>query len=101
MGSEAQQCGKYEYKHLALNLGIQPSYRKVDNFRLIQEEISRYWISKRILACSQIAGHLKLRCLLFHCFFCLRREENRTRPHFSNQGVNPQKPFVEFNVKQC
>ena len=36
------------YKHLALNLGVQPSYRKVDNFRLIQDEISRYWISKRI-----------------------------------------------------
>ena len=36
------------YKHLALNLGVQPSYRKVDNFRLIQEEISRCWFSKRI-----------------------------------------------------
>lgn len=36
------------YKHLALNLGVQPSYRKVDNFRLIQEEISRCWLSKRI-----------------------------------------------------
>lgn len=36
------------YKHLAMNLGAQPSYRKVDNFRLIQEEISRCWLSKRI-----------------------------------------------------
>ena len=36
------------YKHLALILGVQPAYRKVDNFRHIQEEISRYWISKRI-----------------------------------------------------
>ena len=36
------------YKHLALNLGVQPSYRKVDNFRMIQEEISRCWLSKRI-----------------------------------------------------
>ena len=36
------------YRHLALNLGVQPAHRKVDNFRLIQEEISRCWLSKKI-----------------------------------------------------
>ena len=28
------------YKHLALNLGVQPSYRKVDNFRLMKPTTS-------------------------------------------------------------
>ena len=37
------------YRHLCQSLGSQPAHRKVDNFRLIQEEINRCWTSKRIV----------------------------------------------------
>lgn len=35
------------YKGLAASLGAQPSFRKVDNFRIIQDEINRYALDKR------------------------------------------------------
>lgn len=35
------------YRNLALELGAQPAFRKPDNFRLIQEEITRLSIEKR------------------------------------------------------
>lgn len=37
------------YKHLAEKLGLEPVFKKVDNFRIIQNEITRYAIEKRIL----------------------------------------------------
>ena len=37
------------YRHLCLCLGSQPAYRKVDNFRLIQDEITRCWTAKHIV----------------------------------------------------
>lgn len=36
------------YKHLARQLGLEPLFRKSDNFRMIQNEINRYSIEKRI-----------------------------------------------------
>lgn len=36
------------YKHLAEQLGLEPACRKSDNFRMIQNEINRYSIEKRI-----------------------------------------------------
>ena len=35
------------YRNLTLNLGIQPLFRKTDNFRLIQEEITRLAVEKK------------------------------------------------------
>ncbi|OFV72401.1 ATP-binding protein [Acetobacterium wieringae] len=35
------------YRYLATEFGAQPSYRKPDNFRIIQEEISRLTLEKR------------------------------------------------------
>ena len=35
------------YRDLALQLGAQPAFRKVDNFHLIQEEITRLSVEKR------------------------------------------------------
>ena len=35
------------YRSLASELGVQPSFRKPDNFRAIQEEISRLSLEKR------------------------------------------------------
>ena len=37
------------YRHLAEQLGLAPRYRKADNFRIIQEEITRYAVEKRIV----------------------------------------------------
>jgi type II secretory pathway predicted ATPase ExeA len=36
------------YKHLAAQLGLETKFRKSDNFRIIQNEITRYSIEKRI-----------------------------------------------------
>lgn len=36
------------YKHLAQQLGLEPMSRKSDNFRMIQNEITRYAVEKRI-----------------------------------------------------
>jgi len=36
------------YKHLARQLGLEPACKKSDNFRMIQNEINRYSIEKRI-----------------------------------------------------
>ena len=36
------------YRKLASDLGLEPRYRKPDNFRMIQEEICRYTMEKRI-----------------------------------------------------
>lgn len=36
------------YRSLASALGLEPKYRKPDNFRMIQEEITRYSVEKRI-----------------------------------------------------
>lgn len=36
------------YKHIAKELGLDPMYRKIDNFRIIQTEITRFYIEKRI-----------------------------------------------------
>lgn len=36
------------YRHLAEKLGLEAAFRKVDNFRIIQEEITRYSVEKRI-----------------------------------------------------
>ena len=36
------------YRNLAQGLGTEPSFRKTDNFRIIQEEINRYALEKRI-----------------------------------------------------
>ncbi|GEQ23572.1 ATPase [Clostridium butyricum] len=36
------------YKNLAQQLGLEPMARKIDNFRIIQNEINRYSIEKRI-----------------------------------------------------
>lgn len=36
------------YRKLASDLGLEPRHRKPDNFRMIQEEICRYTIEKRI-----------------------------------------------------
>ncbi len=36
------------YKYLARQLGLEPLFRKSDNFRIIQDEINRYSIEKRI-----------------------------------------------------
>lgn len=35
------------YRGLAASLGAQPAFRKVDNFRIIQDEINRYALDKR------------------------------------------------------
>lgn len=35
------------YRNLALELGVQSAFRKPDNFRLIQEEITRLSVEKR------------------------------------------------------
>lgn len=35
------------YRNLASALGAQPAFRKVDNFRIIQDEINRYALDKR------------------------------------------------------
>lgn len=37
------------YRHMAEQLGLEPRYRKVDNFRIIQAEITRYAVEKRII----------------------------------------------------
>ena len=37
------------YRHLAEQLGLAPRYRKADNFRIIQDEITRYAVEKRIV----------------------------------------------------
>lgn len=36
------------YRNLASNLGLEPQYRKPDNFRMIQEEICRHALEKRV-----------------------------------------------------
>jgi len=36
------------YRHLAQGLGLEPCFRKVDNFKIIQNEITRYAVEKRI-----------------------------------------------------
>jgi type II secretory pathway predicted ATPase ExeA len=36
------------YRNLASGLGLEPKYRKPDNFRMIQDEICRYTMEKRI-----------------------------------------------------
>ncbi len=36
------------YRSLASNLGLEPKYRKPDNFKQIQDEITRYSVEKRI-----------------------------------------------------
>lgn len=36
------------YRELALNLGLEPQYKKVDNFRMIQQEISRSALEKHV-----------------------------------------------------
>lgn len=36
------------YKYLAVQLGLEPMHRKSDNFKIIQNEINRYAIEKRI-----------------------------------------------------
>lgn len=36
------------YRHLAEQLGLAPRYRKADNFRIIQDEITRFAVEKRI-----------------------------------------------------
>ena len=36
------------YKNLAAQLGLEPMCRKIDNFKIIQNEINRYSIEKRI-----------------------------------------------------
>lgn len=36
------------YRNIALGLGLQPAFRKVDNFHLIQDEITRLWSERRI-----------------------------------------------------
>lgn len=36
------------YRQLADGMGIEPAFRKVDNFRLIQEAINRYTIEKKV-----------------------------------------------------
>lgn len=36
------------YRNLALSLGAEPAYRKSDNFKIIQDEITRYSVEKRI-----------------------------------------------------
>lgn len=36
------------YKHLAQQLGLEPMFRKSDNFRIIQNEITRFAVEKRI-----------------------------------------------------
>lgn len=36
------------YKHLAEQFGLEPCFRKSDNFRLIQHEITRYCVEKRM-----------------------------------------------------
>lgn len=36
------------YRNLASGLGLVPAYRKPDNFRMIQDEITRYAVEKRI-----------------------------------------------------
>ena len=37
------------YRHLAEQLGLAPRYRKADNFRIIQAEITRFAVEKRIV----------------------------------------------------
>ena len=37
------------YRQLAEQLGLTPRYRKADNFRIIQEEITRFAVEKRIV----------------------------------------------------
>jgi len=37
------------YRHLAQQLGLEPRYRKSDNFRIIQEGITRFTVEKRII----------------------------------------------------
>lgn len=37
------------YRHLAEQLGLEPRFRKVDNFKIIQDEITRYAVEKRIV----------------------------------------------------
>lgn len=58
------------YRALAAGLGLEPRYRKPDNFKLIQDEIQRYALEKRITpviiideanhACSAILNDLKM-----------------------------------------
>ena len=58
------------YRTLASGLGLEPRYRKPDNFKLIQDEIQRYALEKRITpviiideanhACSAILNDLKM-----------------------------------------
>lgn len=36
------------YKHMASEFGLEPMFRKMDNFKNIQAEINRYYIEKRI-----------------------------------------------------
>ena len=36
------------YKNLAMQLGLEPMARKIDNFKIIQNEINRYTVEKRI-----------------------------------------------------
>lgn len=37
------------YRNLAEQLGLEPRFRKVDNFRIIQDEITRFSVEKRIV----------------------------------------------------
>ena len=58
------------YRTLASSLGLEPRYRKNDNFKLIQDEIARYALEKRIVPviiideanhiCNAILHDLKL-----------------------------------------
>ena len=58
------------YRTLATGLGLEPRYRKPDNFKLIQDEIQRYALEKRITpviiideanhACTAILNDLKM-----------------------------------------
>lgn len=36
------------YKHLVRQLGFEPMFRKSDNYRIIQDEITRHYVEKRI-----------------------------------------------------
>lgn len=58
------------YRNLAVNLGLEPQYRKPDNFRIIQDEICRCALEKRVTPviiideanhiCSGILNDLKI-----------------------------------------
>ena len=58
------------YRTLTMGLGVEPRFRKTDNFKLIQDEIQRYALEKRITpviiideanhACNAILNDLKM-----------------------------------------